>query len=69
MTTKKILIGSAIAGILLLFSSCKKDGGCYYCRFGVTNGYQRPPEIYCGQMPANFTDPSGNPIQYSCQPR
>jgi hypothetical protein len=69
MTTKKTMLFVMLAIALIFLSSCKKDGGCYYCTFGSTNGYQRPPEIYCGQMPANFTDPAGNPIQYSCQPR
>jgi len=62
---KKVLI------IILLatgFLSCKKSGQCYTCSFGTINGYQPPPEEYCGPMPYSKKI-NGNDVSTFCQPK
>ncbi len=62
---KKILILAAI-----FLASCSKENGvCYECEFGYVNGVKPPNEVYCGDMPKQFTDAQGNPLQSFCKPK
>lgn len=54
--------------LLVVFVSCTKSGQCYTCTFGITNGYQPPPQQYCGPMPHYFKDAQGNDLQSFCNP-
>jgi len=54
--------------LLVLAAGCKKSGQCYDCRFGTVNGYQPPPEEYCGPLPYNKKI-NGAEVSVFCQPK
>lgn len=65
---KKLLFISAI----FVMASCTKlrvGVNCYECEFGYVNGVKPPNELYCGDMPKQFTDAQGNPLQSFCKPK
>ena len=54
----------------IFLASCSKENGvCYECEFGYVNGVKPPNETYCGDMPKQFTDAQGNPLQSFCKPK
>lgn len=62
---KKLLFIMLVATLF----SCKKNRQCYDCSFGILNGVQRPPEVWCGDPNHVFTDNSGNALNSFCRPR
>jgi hypothetical protein len=65
----KIKVLLFILSLSYFFASCKKDSTCYDCTFGIVNGVQRPPEVWCGDPAHIFTDQQGNAIPSFCRPR
>jgi hypothetical protein len=63
---KKIKLIIAIS--LLSIVGCKKESQCYLCTFGVSNGVQREPEVWCGDPNQIFYDDSSNAISSFCRP-
>lgn len=60
---KKLLFIS----VIFLASCSKEKGNCYDCYFGTVNGVNPPHVEYCGEMPHQFTDAQGNPLQSFCR--
>lgn len=63
---KKLLIAIIV---IISMASCKKEGICYECTFGIVNGVIHEPVTYCGPDGATheFTDAEGNQLNASCK--
>lgn len=56
----------ALALCLWLCSCSKNHDQCYNCTFGYVNGHKPADREVCGELPTQFTDEAGNPLQSQC---
>lgn len=66
---KKVIIALAV-----IFASCTKQPAappppCYECEYGTVQGYQKPADVFCGDITTYHPKYQGNDIQTFCKLR